>query len=164
MLDEDNLSTLLNENMSRLLMMDEDFEYEFDVPGREARLGIVGGAKQSEFLITPIDTSNDQPVEKPARTFLIRSGPPIEIAGKTSPNTVEISEHEPRIEMSYWLQAEPWDPDPTTVVFCECGCQETPGCTGNCCRPECPANQCGGHGNLCELRADERGTAISRQC
>src|SRR5579872_224433 len=111
MLDEENLSTLVNEIVSRLVMMDEDFEYEFDVPGRAARLGIVGGAKQSKFQITPIDTSNKPPVNKPARTFLILNGPQIEVAGGMFPNPILISEHQPHIEMYYWLQAEPWAPD-----------------------------------------------------
>lgn len=135
MLDEQNLDNLVNEIMSRLLMMDGDFEHEFNVPGRKARLGIVGGAKQSELQITPIDTSNDPPSEKPPKRFLFQSGEPIEIAGKKCPTTIVISEDEPRIEMYYWLQSEPWNPKPKTLVFCECECHATADCRGNCRRP-----------------------------
>ena len=109
MLEYAMLDKLVLEVYSRLCMMDEQFEYEIPVPGREALLGIVGGGKQREFRLIPIRLGKDGSREElPAKSFTHRIEGTIEIAGHKQPNIRVLSVDKPAVELWHWLRSDPW--------------------------------------------------------
>ena len=112
MLDDHTLEQLIPEIYSRLTMMAEEFEYEIEVPGKNALLGIVGGGKESEFRLVPIVLEGTSRRELPAKTFTHRNEGTIELAGQVHPHTKVVSVDQPEVEMYEWLRSDPWASSP----------------------------------------------------
>jgi hypothetical protein len=111
MLNETQMQALLPEIYTRLCLMDEEWEYEIAVPDRRDLLGLAGGAKESEFLATPIILSPDgSRTVLPPRRFIHRVQGTINVAGRPYPNIRVISADEPQIELWDWLISDPWYP------------------------------------------------------
>jgi hypothetical protein len=108
MLDDQSLGKLVSEIYSRLTVMEEEFDYEIEVPGRNALLGVVGGGKQSDFRLVPILQEGNSRKELPGKTFTHRNDGTIEVAGQVHPHTKVLSVDQPEVEMYEWLRSDPW--------------------------------------------------------
>jgi hypothetical protein len=108
MLDDETLEKLIPEIISRLSMMDEEFDYEIEIPSRNALLGIVGDGKRSRFRLVPILQEGNVRRKLPEKIFTLRNEGTMEVAGQVYPHTKIVTVDHSEIELYEWLRSDPW--------------------------------------------------------
>lgn len=85
MLNDEKMHRLPSEIFSRLTMIQEETDYENEVPGRNALLGIIGGCRQVESRLVRFLLEGSSCKERMAKSFTHRNNGPIEAEGEILP-------------------------------------------------------------------------------